>query len=252
MTTPHPAKYSKEIMPVLASSLIGCHKVLDPFAGTGRIHQLDGWVVDVTQGNKAKYGNQTPPPAVSLDLETYGIEIEPKWAEQHPRTQVGNAIKLPFADEFFDAVCTSPVYGNRMSDHHNAKDGSKRHTYTHYYGEDLHESNAGRMRFPGTAYECLHYLAWLEAWRVLRPFGRLVLNVKNFYADGEIVDVVTWHKETLERIGFALTGAKKVGVPGNKHGALRTKSVDYECVLVFFKPGNIPAPSTESVKQFRQ
>ena len=44
---------------------------------------------------------------------------------------IGDATALPFADWTFDAVITSPTYGNRMADHHNAQDGSRRVSYRH-------------------------------------------------------------------------------------------------------------------------
>lgn len=46
-------------------------------------------------------------------------------------TIVGNALYLPFRDRAFDGIVTSPCYGNRMADHHDARDDSKRNTYTH-------------------------------------------------------------------------------------------------------------------------
>lgn len=46
-------------------------------------------------------------------------------------TVIGDATRLPFDNRMFDAVITSPTYGNRMADHHDAQDGSKRITYRH-------------------------------------------------------------------------------------------------------------------------
>lgn len=98
----HPAKYSDALLPVFNELLNGCVKVLDPSAGTGKIH--------------------------SLHYDTIGIEIEREWAELHNKTLVGDATNLPFKDGEFDAICTSPTYGNRMADSHTAKDNSIRNT----------------------------------------------------------------------------------------------------------------------------
>src|SRR5690606_36840269 len=76
-------------------------RVLDPFAGVGRIHELMDRRTWIT---------------------TTGIEIEPEWAACHPRTEVGDALHLPFPDGSFDAITSSPCYGNRMADTHEPRD----------------------------------------------------------------------------------------------------------------------------------
>ncbi|QOR55376.1 MAG: hypothetical protein SHS37scaffold145_27 [Phage 71_18] len=102
----HPAKFSQ---PVLDASrrVLTEHapnsplRVLDPFAGVGGIHELHA------QGGH----------------DTVGVELHPVWAQAHERTIVGDATALP-ADwtGTFDALVTSVVYPNRMTDHHDAKD----------------------------------------------------------------------------------------------------------------------------------
>lgn len=124
----HPAKFSSSILTVLAGLVQPEWRILDPFAGTGRVH--------------------------SLGSNTWGVEIEPEWASMHPRTIVGDALHLPFAAKSFDAVITSPTYANRLADHHEAKDGSVRHSYRHDLGRPLHPSNSGQLQWgcvsPGT------------------------------------------------------------------------------------------------------
>jgi hypothetical protein len=88
---------------------------------------------------------------------TVEVELEPEWASQHPRTMVGDARALPLPDATFDMVVTSPTYGNRMTDHHNAKDGSRRITYTHNLGRTLTPGNSGAMQW-GEDYRQLHRL----------------------------------------------------------------------------------------------
>ncbi|HKX71384.1 MAG TPA: ParB N-terminal domain-containing protein [Acidimicrobiales bacterium] len=176
----HPARFSLALLPIFAEALPPDQYkvVLDPFAGTGRIHELEN--------------------------TTVGVEIEPEWAELHPDTQVGSALDLPFADGDFDAVCTSPCYGNRLADAHDAADGSVRRSYTHDLGRKLNPDNAGALQW-GPRYRDFHEQAWEEVWRILRPGGRFVLNVKDHIRGGERQPVAGWHVTRLIALGFMLS-----------------------------------------------
>lgn len=212
----HPAKFSKPILQRLSEIIWDDALVLDPFAGTGLVHSIPG-------------------------ICSWGVEIEPEWAAMHPRTIVGDATALPFGNCSVAYIVTSCSYGNRMSDHHDAKDGSVRHTYKHSLGRDLHPNNSGKMPYAkgkrGLAYRRLHRAAWREAWRVLRDGGYLVLNVKNFYKGDQLVNVAGWHRWTLRKIGFELVERHVVSVRGHKHGANRDKRVSFEYIYVWKKPG---------------
>ena len=193
----HPAKYSEELLPLFKNILVKNNlqpdsKILDPFAVTGRIHELP--------------------------FDTYGIEIEPEWASMHPRTTCGDSSKMGFADSFFDAICTSPTYGNRMADCHVAKDKSKRNTYTHVLGRQLNENNTGQMQF-GDDYKRLHEAVYAECFRVLKPNGILIVNMKNHIRQGVEVDVNKWHIECLVKLGVDLQEIVTVPLRGNGFGA---------------------------------
>lgn len=204
----HPAKSSPSILVVIGRHLADGWRVLDPFAGVGGIHAL-------------------------THVHTTGVELQPRWAAAHPRTIVGNALALPFPADTFDAVATSPVYGNRLSDHHDARDGSRRFSYTHCYGEALHPDNAGILQW-GDKYRTFHEQAWREVHRVVRPGGRFVLNVKDHPRGGRIQPVVDWHRACiLDRCGFTLLAEEQVAAPGLRYGANSAARVDHEAVLVF-------------------
>lgn len=80
----HPAKFNPKLVGPIDRMLGGSTmKVLDPFAGTG-------WIFDALP-----HYNWT------------GIEIE-EWPEMHPFVKQGDAMDLPFRNESFDVVCTSP------------------------------------------------------------------------------------------------------------------------------------------------
>ena len=132
----HPAKYSDALMPVFDKILPKNGEILDCFAGTGKLRQIR-------------------PNAVLL-------EIEPEWAQINGAI-VGDATNMPFDSELFDAVCTSPTYGNRMADSfidHKPEKQYKRNTYTHCLGRKLSENNSGGMQF-GEKYKELHKKAAL-------------------------------------------------------------------------------------------
>jgi len=207
-TTPkHPAKFTDTIIPVIDKALGNAEKVLDPFAGTGRIHQLE-------------------------NRDTVGIEIEPEWANQHPDTQIGNALDLPFADQTFDAVATSPTYGNRLADHHNAQDGSERRSYTHDLNRPLDPNNSGDLQW-GDEYKTFHRKAWTEAVRVLKPGGKLVLNISDHIRDGKAQGVPAWHANILGQLGLELVTAEPVPTPRQRHGENAGARMDAEWVYTF-------------------
>jgi SAM-dependent methyltransferase/transposase-like protein len=221
----HPAKFNDAILAVCAAHLPSdCYSyVLDPFAGTGRIHELPN--------------------------ETIGIEIEREWADLHYRTWEsidapldaflgctleGDALDIPFDADSFDAICTSPTYGNRMADHHDARDDSLRNTYKHALGRDLSPNNSGAMQW-GDEYRAFHRRAWAEATRVLRPGGRFVLNIKDHVRAGKVQPVTGWHITTLVRLGLDLTHIEPIftsGIRGQENGQSR---LDHEWVIVLDK-----------------
>lgn len=207
----HPARYGNDLLDVFALHLHPGWKVLDPFAGTGKVHLL----------------------RELADVYTTGIEIEPEWAAMHPDTQVGDALELPFAAATFDAIVTSPTYGNRLADNHNASDPERRRSYKHDLGRDLHQNNSGALQW-GTEYRAFHTAAWAEAIRVLRPGGRFLLNIKDHIRAGEPQPVTGWHITHLTRAGLSLRWCVPVEQKGLRWGTNRERT-PCEFVVVFEK-----------------
>lgn len=208
MTVKHPAPFSAVLLPLLADATDGCQRILDPFAGTGRIHELPSYTV--------------------------GVELEPEWAEMRSGTIVANALALPFISESFDAICTSPCYGNRFADHHEARDGSIRRSYTHDLGRKLHPDNAGAMQW-GDAYRAFHVAAWAEAFRVLRPGGRFVLNISDHVRAKERVRVSAWHMTALALLGLEIVDATEVSTRRYRRGENAQARMAHEYVVIFAK-----------------
>lgn len=211
--TRHPAKYTNILLPVFAEMLKDSKRILDPMAGTGKIFDLERWLPNA---------------------EIQAIEIEPEWAEMHPKTTLGNALYLPWEDSFFDAICVSCPYGNRMADHHEAKDASRRNTYRHALGRALHAENSGAMQW-GEQYKAFHMAAWAEARRVLCGGGHFILNIKDHIRKGQRVRVTDWHCEALTALGFVELKRREIECPGQRQGANGHMRIDYESVILFEK-----------------
>ena len=217
----HPARYSAGMLPIfvdimayeLFASFVSL-KVLDPFAGTGRIHDLRDLIT----------------------VETVGVELESEWADLHADTICGNALHLPFEDYEFDVICTSPTYGNRLADSHNASDPERRRSYTHDLGRKLHDDNSGAMQW-SLEYREFHLKAWAEAVRVLRPGGLFILNIKDHIRDGVQQPVSTWHAATLVSLGLDYDPELSQGVPTRhlRQGSTPERA-GQELVLVFKRP----------------
>jgi len=208
----HPARYTDALLPAFVDMLRGVDRILDPFGGTGKVFLLERWMPW---------------------SEIHAVEIEPEWAALHPKTTLGNALSLPWQDGYFDAVCTSPTYGNRMAD--TLLDDYERITYTAKLGRQLHTDNAGGMQW-GDKYRTFHIAAWTEANRVLSSGGRFILNIKDHIRAGVRQHVTQWHIDTLQALGLQLVEHRQVACPGNRYGQNAELRVEYESVVLFRKP----------------
>lgn len=229
MTVKHPAKFPGTILDEIGdyvdqwTQLQGFTqpvRILDPFAGVGTIFRLAerfDWV-DIT-----------------------GIELEPEWADAAPqsgRMICGDAFEhmVLLADLGYEPhfIITSPAYGNRMADHHVAKDNSRRHTYRHYLGRDLDARNAGAIQW-GKDYRDFHTVAWSLAVDLLAPGGVFVLNIKDHIRKGEAQDVPSWHTSVLCELGLRMRGLVAVPVGGLRHGENHKARVGHEYLKIFTK-----------------
>lgn len=239
----HPAKFSKTVWLAIyrdVAKLVDLQpdreewSVLDPFAGVGGIFDLHTMEMDYDAGE--------------LLFKITGIEIEEEWAEaarHHERYRAAHdqIIAMDFFDfamhpsvrDSFDIIITSPTYGNRMADHHEAKDDSKRNTYRHTLGRPLTEGSSAGLQW-GDEYREFHRNAWEEVYRLLKPGGYFILNVKDHIRKGEKQPVSAWHRACCERVvGFTKRGETHMSVRGNRQGENHEARVDHEHIYLFQK-----------------
>ncbi len=241
----HPALFSRELLQPLADTIRGRQSVVDPFAGTGRIHVI----ADLA----------------GVERST-GIEIEPEWANSTifpgpDRTQIiGDSLRIlpTFHAGTFDAVLTSPAYANRMADAHEAKDAckrcrgsgmdgvgecklckgkglSRRNTYRHRLGRQLSDNSTGGLQW-GLEYQELHRAIWLASADVLASGGSFIVNCSNHIRRGHLIDVCGWHRDTLVGIGLIPVDVIHVTTRRQRHGANGDVRVDSEQIIVCRKP----------------
>ena len=206
----HPAKYTDVLLGTFVDMLSECTTVLDPFGGTGKVYLINQWLPSLT---------------------ITAVEIESEWAlySTGKRMVNGDATMLPIKSRIFDAVCTSPTYGNSMASTPRTK---PRISYVDQLGRRLATNNTGGYMW-GDMYRELHSKTWAEVSRVLKPDGFIVLNIKNHIKDGKLVDVTGWHVGELQRIGFIEARRVNIPTPGMRRGRNHHLRVGYESVIKF-------------------
>lgn len=211
----HPAKYTDCFLSTFAEILQGCENVLDPFAGTGKI------------GAIKQYG---------FNGTIYANELEPEWLVNNNYNcdvlSFEDAEFLNYPTDYFDAICTSPTYGNRMADHFNAKDNSKRITYTHCLGRQLTDGNTGKMQW-GEQYRTKHIKIYTHLAKLCKNNALFVLNIKNHIRNGQEIDVTQFHIDALSQCGFNLVDKRFIETSGARYGANFNKRTKGEYILVF-------------------
>jgi hypothetical protein len=209
----HPAKFPAKVLEIFQAHVDEQSEpptVLDPFAGVGGIHSLTGC--------KA----------------TAGIELEIEWAAMHPNTACGDSAELLLAvpDDSIDMIATSPAYGNRFADQYIPKDTdtSKRFTYAVSLGRKLTQGSGAAKSF-GPKYCEIHSAVWTQCARVLKPGGSLLLNIKNFYKGGEVVDVTAWHLAELRSLGLSVVEIHDTDLDGIQFSPNRDRCSEQIFVL---------------------
>jgi len=204
-------------------------RILDPFAGVGGIHYFHEERGD----------------------DTIGLELEAEWAGQHPRNVVGDATRPPFPKFSFDAIVTSPCYGNRMADVYDGRDGSTRRTYRISLGRVPSSGSSAVMQW-GSTYRGLHERAWRANYALLHAGGLFIVNISNHLRtlksdDGQIeMHVTEWHMMTLSALGLRLLAAEPVGTARYGFGANGQDRAESEFLLVFRKPSKPEAKAARS------
>ena len=211
--TPHPAKFSKELLPVLASYCYG--DILDIMGGTGRAGLLKKF------NSKIK--------SVTIN------ELEREWSEQAYENNVDTVITgdAKNLSGIYDCIVTSPPYGNRMADNFKAgKPDSMRKRYVGDLGRNVSSGSVCCKHF-GKGYEEEMTLI-LDAVISNIVFGRFVLNISNFIRNFKEVDVVSWYKNYFLSKRFNFITEEKVFTRRQKGvGANTNLRVTSESILIF-------------------
>ena len=205
-TPPHPAPFSDAVLDAFRELLDEHHDgrrryrrhgrqptVLDPFAGTGRIHELrPGWW---THRRRARAG-------VGRASRRHDLRRQPT-----PAVRPGQLV---------DAIATSPAYGNRLADSYDASDPEARRSYAIDLGRPLTEGNGAGMQW-GAEYR---RAARAGVGRVRAddcdPAACCCSTARTTSATASIVAVTGWHVRTLVELGLAvidLRTLRSAGLP---------------------------------------
>lgn len=210
---PHPAVYSDSIIKALKEYLPDYlpdgATILDPFAGSGKIDFL-----------RPQY-------------ETWGIEIEPEWAIGSEHVVVGDAMYPEKAYQGkFQAMVTSPCYGNRMADNFTARDASKRITYRTFLDRPPTDGSSAKMQW-GETYREFHKRVWAKMLDMVVEPGLFVINISNHIRNHKVVDVAGWHRDVFLSMGLELKESLPIVTPRMGFGENGASRVEEEWIYFF-------------------
>lgn len=216
----HPAPWSQPVLDAISavlqrytSPVHGAWDFLDPFAGRDLVR---------LQATTPDWCNVT------------GVELEHEWASYAGAIQ-GSALSLPWHQPQFNGIITSPTFGNRMADCHDARDDSVRITYRHKLRRMPSEGSSAVMQW-GRPYRQFHEAAYAEALRVLAGEALVIVNMANHVRGGVEQRVTEFHLSAWMHLGA--TVLQVVDVPSRKmgFGANRDARVEGERLLVLRAP----------------
>ena len=220
---PHFSRYHPKILEAIEERIGHSKKILDPMAGT--LERLS-----ILERPDRGYH------------QVWGMEIEPEWVNgySHPRLIHGDSRSMHFADETFDTIVVSPVYGNRDSDLTGEWwDNADRKSYAAALGRNPSKGSLCRgLSSESEGYQRGHALIWCESVRVLKTGGLFFLNIKNYVRQGRIIRVSQWHRDFL-RATLGLQEIDDTAIPteGRKFGTNSdVRAEKAEKIYVYLKP----------------
>ena len=256
-----PAKYTDTILDAIGEELFDRSLIdgviCDPFAGIGGIHTFAD-----------RYPN----------LTTVGIDIEPEQAALHPRTVCGDSRRistflpkvrdvisdaqgapchqLPIS--LFDAIVTSPAYGNRLADQYLGSDDekcrackgigrtdkgsdcskcvgtgkarSKRMGYSIALGRTLTQGSGAALQW-GTEYREMHSAVIAEVATLLKPGGWWIVNVSSSLGAKGYKPVMEWWVECIAEHA-RIVKLRSVETPRIRFGQNHDRRVPVEHLIV--------------------
>lgn len=191
-------------------------RLLDPMAGIGRMHELQG-------------------------AEVYTNELEPEWAYHHPKTTVCDARSMPmYDDEFFDYVFFSPPYANRLGDNYApSPDKAKgRKSYRISLDREMSQGSTSCLQWnrPDQSYQQLSIEVIKESLRLLKTGGFIGINVKGHYRDNELIEVDSWYDDLLTNtFDMCYVWGVELDQKGFTFAPAHTNQRDFEKVLFYQK-----------------
>ena len=213
--TPHPAKYSESLLPILAKYCYG--DIIDIMGGVGKAGLLKQYNSEIK--------------SVTIN------ELEQEWAIQAKENGVDKIIigDARAITGQYNVIVTSPPYGNRMADNFKpSKPDSRRKMYA---------SDLGRTLSKGSVC-CLHFYKKYEfsMTEIVSNFTkniehkRIVWNTSNFIRNFKEIDIFLFYNELFVSFRYQMIAHEQVVTKRQRGVGVNTNlRVPFEDVAVYEK-----------------